>query len=113
MDREGLRARALEVIGEVQWMPAWGENRIRAMVEGRPDWCISRQRTWGVPIALFVDRETGEPHPDSVRLLQGGDRVARDGIDAWWKLDPVELLGDEAGAMRKSATSWTSGWTPA
>jgi isoleucyl-tRNA synthetase len=102
MDREGLRARALEVIGQVQWMPAWGENRIRAMVEGRPDWCISRQRTWGVPIALFVDRETGEPHPDSVRLLHAvADRVARDGIDAWWALDPVELLGDEAGRYEK------------
>jgi isoleucyl-tRNA synthetase len=97
MDREGLRARALETIGAVQWMPAWGENRIRAMVEGRPDWCISRQRTWGVPIALFVDRETGEPHPDSVRLLEEvAQRVEREGIDAWWKLDPTELLGDEA-----------------
>jgi isoleucyl-tRNA synthetase len=102
MDREGLRSRALETIGEVQWMPAWGENRIRAMVEGRPDWCISRQRTWGVPIALFVDRETGEPHPDSVRLLHAvADRVAQDGIDAWWALDPVELLGDEAGRYEK------------
>jgi isoleucyl-tRNA synthetase len=68
MDRERLRERALEAIGEVRWMPGWGEKRIRGMVEGRPDWCISRQRTWGVPIALFVDRETGEPHLDSVRL---------------------------------------------
>ena len=102
MDREGLRERALQVIGEVRWMPAWGEKRIRSMVEGRPDWCISRQRTWGVPIALFVDRDTGEPHPDSVRLLGlVADRVEREGIDAWWALDPAELLGEEAARYEK------------
>jgi isoleucyl-tRNA synthetase len=102
MDRAGLRERALQAIGEVQWMPGWGENRIRAMVEGRPDWCISRQRTWGVPIALFVDRDSGAPHPDSVRLLQQvADRVEKEGIDAWWSLDPVELLGDEAERYEK------------
>ena len=102
MDREGLRQRALESIGEVQWTPAWGENRIRAMVIGRPDWCISRQRSWGVPIALFVDRESGEPHPDSVRLLEEvAQRVEREGIDAWWALEPTELLGEEAGRYEK------------
>ena len=102
MDREGLRAGAVAAIGKVQWMPAWGENRIRAMVEGRPDWCISRQRSWGVPIALFVDRETGEPHPESVRLLEEvAQRVARDGIDAWWELDAAELLGEEAARYEK------------
>jgi isoleucyl-tRNA synthetase len=102
MDREGLRQRALEVIGGVQWTPAWGENRIRAMVDGRPDWCISRQRSWGVPIALFVDRESGEPHPDSVRLLEAvAQRVEREGIDAWWELDPGELLGADAARYEK------------
>jgi isoleucyl-tRNA synthetase len=102
MDREGLRAGAIEAIGTVQWMPAWGENRIRAMVEGRPDWCISRQRSWGVPIALFVDRETGEPHPESVRLLEEvAQRVEVDGIDAWWELDAAELLGEEAARYEK------------
>jgi len=102
MDRKALRAQALDAIKDVKWMPAWGENRIRSMVDGRPDWCISRQRTWGVPIALFVDRESGEPHPDSVRLLeQVAERVERDGIDAWWDLDPAELLGEEAGRYEK------------
>ena len=67
------------------------------MVDGRPDWCISRQRTWGVPIALFIHRESDEPHPDSVQLLEKvAQRVEREGIDAWWDLDPAELLGDEA-----------------
>jgi isoleucyl-tRNA synthetase len=102
MDREGLREDALQAIGEVRWMPGWGENRIRGMVEGRPDWCISRQRTWGVPLALFVDRETGEPHPDSVRLLEAvAERVGQEGIDAWWALDPAELLGEDAPRYEK------------
>jgi isoleucyl-tRNA synthetase len=102
MDRQGLREKALQAIGEVRWMPGWGEGRIRAMVEGRPDWCISRQRSWGVPIALFVDRETGEPHPDSVRLLgEVADRVEQAGIDAWWSLEAAELLGEDAPRYEK------------
>ena len=72
------------------------------MVEGRPDWCISRQRTWGVPIALFIDRETGEPHPDSPTLMrQVADRVEQSGVDAWYALDAAELLGDDASKYEK------------
>ncbi len=97
METRGLRKQALEVIRDVDWIPDWGENRIRGMVEGRPDWCISRQRNWGVPIALFIHRESDEPHPDSVQLLEKiAQRVEQAGIDAWWDLDPAELLGDEA-----------------
>ncbi|MGB5211747.1 MAG: isoleucine--tRNA ligase [Gammaproteobacteria bacterium] len=97
MEVAGLRDQALDAIGKVAWTPEWGESRIRGMVEGRPDWCISRQRNWGVPIALFVNRDTDEPHPDSVALLeQVASRVEEHGIDAWWDLDPAELLGDEA-----------------
>jgi len=97
MDRHNLRQQALEAIKSVEWTPDWGESRIQGMVEGRPDWCISRQRMWGVPIALFVHKETDEPHPDSVALLEKvAQRVEKHGIDAWWDLDPVELLGDEA-----------------
>src|SRR5690606_10836553 len=85
MDQAGLRRDALEAIRQVGWFPAWGEARITAMVEGRPDWCISRQRTWGVPIALFVHRQTGEPHPRSVELLDRvADIVEQKGIDAWY-----------------------------
>ena len=97
MDAAGLRTKALESIGAVEWVPDWGEGRIEGMVEGRPDWCISRQRSWGVPIALFVRKDTDEPHPDSVALLEKvAQRVERDSIDAWWDLDPAELLGEEA-----------------
>jgi len=98
MEAAGLREQALEAIGKVAWTPEWGESRIRGMVEGRPDWCISRQRNWGVPIALFVHKQTDEPHPDSVALLeQIARRVEKHGIDAWWDLDPAELLGEDAG----------------
>lgn len=102
MDQAGLRRDALEAIRQVGWFPAWGEARITAMVEGRPDWCISRQRTWGVPIALFVHRQTGEPHPRSVELLDRvADIVEQKGIDAWYALEPAELLGAEAADYEK------------
>jgi isoleucyl-tRNA synthetase len=97
MDQANLRRDALEAIKHVEWYPGWGEARIAGMIEGRPDWTISRQRTWGVPIALFVHRETGEPHPRSVELMgQVAERVEQGGVDAWYTLDPAELLGDEA-----------------
>ncbi|MGB5716824.1 MAG: class I tRNA ligase family protein, partial [Gammaproteobacteria bacterium] len=86
----------------VQWLPDWGEARIEGMVEGRPDWCISRQRTWGVPIALFVNKHSGELHPESGRLIEEiAQRVEASGIDAWFELDAAELLGDEAAAYEK------------
>ena len=102
MDQAHLRRDALAAIGEVAWFPAWGEARIAGMVEGRPDWTISRQRTWGVPIALFVHRETGEPHPRSSELMRAvADRVEREGVDVWYTLDAAELLGDDAPHYEK------------
>jgi isoleucyl-tRNA synthetase len=103
MDGHGLRAAALEAIRGVNWYPAWGEQRISGMVETRPDWCISRQRSWGVPLALFVHRRSGEPHPRTAELLeQVADRVERAGLEAWFDLDPRELLGDEAADYDKT-----------
>jgi isoleucyl-tRNA synthetase len=102
MEQAGLRQTALTSIKGVRWVPAWGEDRIAGMVEGRPDWCISRQRTWGVPITLFVDKTTHEPHPDSVALMETvAQRVEEHGIDSWFSLDPRELLGDEADRYEK------------
>ncbi|WP_243041399.1 isoleucine--tRNA ligase [Dyella sedimenti] len=102
MEKEGLRRTALDAIGQVKWVPAWGEERIAGMVGDRPDWCISRQRTWGVPIALFIHKVTQEPHPDSVALLeQVARRVEQGGIDAWYALDAAELLGDQAKDYEK------------
>ncbi|MGN7725549.1 isoleucine--tRNA ligase [Luteimonas sp. 22616] len=97
MDQAHLRRDALEAIKGVKWYPAWGEARIAGMIEGRPDWTISRQRTWGVPIALFVHRETGEAHPRSTEIMRAvAERVEESGVDVWYSLDPAELLGDEA-----------------
>ncbi|HFD11729.1 MAG TPA: isoleucine--tRNA ligase [Crenotrichaceae bacterium] len=102
MDKNALREHALEEINKVQWIPDWGEARIRGMVDGRPDWCISRQRNWGVPIAFFVHQETGELHPDTPELIeQVAKRIEKKGIEAWFELDPVELLGDSAADYSK------------
>ncbi|QOY62023.1 isoleucine--tRNA ligase [Lysobacter sp. H21R4] len=102
MDKADLRADALQAIKDVAWIPEWGQARIAGMVEGRPDWCISRQRTWGVPIALFIHRISGEPHPRSVELMhQVAALVEAEGIDVWYSLDPASLLGDEAGDYEK------------
>nr|WP_228734371.1 isoleucine--tRNA ligase [Xanthomonas euvesicatoria] len=102
MEQANLRADALKAIENVHWYPSWGQARIAGMVDGRPDWTISRQRTWGVPLALFVHRETGEPHPRSTELLrQVADRVEQGGVDVWYTLDASELLGSEAADYDK------------
>jgi isoleucyl-tRNA synthetase len=103
MSQQSLREKALQQIATVTWLPTWGEERIHAMVASRPDWCISRQRTWGVPLALFTHKESGQCHPDTVALLQQvATRVEQQGISAWWALDPTELLGHEATLYDKS-----------
>ena len=102
MDQKGLRANALRDIPKVQWTPEWGEQRIFNMIKERPDWCLSRQRTWGVPIALFVHKQTQELHPRTQELLEEvAKRVEKDGIEAWFDLEPRELLGAEADAYEK------------
>ena len=102
MSQANLRDDALDAIKQVEWFPGWGQARIAGMIDGRPDWTISRQRTWGVPIALFVHRETGEPHPNSPALMrQVAERVEREGVDAWYALDAADLLGELAGDYDK------------
>lgn len=97
MDQKGLRQQSLEEIKGVQWIPDWGQARIEMMVANRPDWCISRQRTWGVPMSLFVHKETEQLHPRTVELMEEvAKRVEQDGIQAWWDLDAVDILGAEA-----------------
>ncbi|MBK9185685.1 MAG: isoleucine--tRNA ligase [Moraxellaceae bacterium] len=97
MEQKGLRDAAMQAIDEVQWLPSWGKARIVSMVNNRPDWCISRQRNWGVPIALFVHKITGELHPQTLELIEKvALQVEQAGIDAWWDINAAELLGDDA-----------------
>ncbi|MCG3200230.1 MAG: Isoleucine--tRNA ligase [Gammaproteobacteria bacterium] len=101
MDAHGLRTQALRSIDPVQFTPDWGRERIQGMVENRPDWCVSRQRAWGVPISLFVHKETGALHTDTPALIeQVAQRMEKSGIDAWFELDAAELLGEDAGQYR-------------
>jgi len=99
---ERLRDLALAEIRKVRWIPAWGQARIEGMVQGRPDWCISRQRAWGVPIALFAHRKTGKLHPDTPRLIEEvARRMEQKGVDAWFALEANELLGAETAEYEK------------
>lgn len=102
MEKAGLRAGALREIAKVKWMPGWGETRIGSMIANRPDWCISRQRMWGVPIPLFIHKVSGELHPDSAQLIERvAGLVEQQGIDAWFELDASTLLGADAEQYEK------------
>jgi isoleucyl-tRNA synthetase len=95
MTTTGLRDKALSAIDNTRFIPSSGKNRIKGMVETRPDWCVSRQRAWGVPITVFVNKKTGEPLRDQTVI----DRIASifelEGADAWFSSDPKRFLGDE------------------
>ncbi len=102
MQQQGLLDKALAAVAGVQWLPEWGKARIDGMLASRPDWCISRQRTWGVPMPLFIHRETGELHPQTTQLMeQVAQRMERSGVEAWFELDASELLGEQASLYEK------------
>lgn len=102
MEQAGLRNLALQAISKVGWIPSWGQARIESMIEKRPDWCISRQRFWGVPIPLFVHKETQALHPKTTDLIeQVAQRIEQSGIQVWFSLSSEELLGDEASQYSK------------
>ncbi|WP_394065345.1 isoleucine--tRNA ligase [Alcaligenes sp. WGS1538] len=98
-----LREMALEGVERTDFYPAWGRARLHAMIANRPDWTLSRQRQWGVPMAFFVHKETGELHPRTPELMeQVAQRIEQHGIEAWQNLDPRELLGEEADQYEKN-----------
>ena len=102
MDKNGLLEKAKAAVKTVSWHPEWGQARIEGMLDNSPDWCISRQRTWGVPIALFVHKQSGELHPNTSALIeQVALRVEEHGIDAWFDLDAAELIGQDIADYQK------------
>lgn len=102
MSQQGLLDQAKTLANQVKWLPGWGKARIDAMLEQRPDWCISRQRFWGSPMPLFMHKDTGELHPNTHALLEDiAQKIEHQGIDAWFELDPKTLLGDTADQYQK------------
>jgi isoleucyl-tRNA synthetase len=101
-DGSTLRERSLRGVEDTDFYPGWGKARLHAMIAGRPDWCISRQRTWGVPIPFFLHKETGDLHPNTVELMEKvACLIEKEGIEAWFKLDAAELLGADAADFEK------------
>lgn len=98
MESDGLREKALNAIDETRFVPASGQRRLRGMIEDRPDWVLSRQRAWGVPIAVFVNKQTGEPLRDQAVIDRIADAIEQDGADAWFERDPQEFLGNDHAA---------------
>ncbi|MGY8862594.1 MAG: isoleucine--tRNA ligase, partial [Pseudomonadales bacterium] len=102
MSENGLLEKALDAVKDVAWHPEWGAARISGMLSSSPDWCVSRQRTWGVPITLFVNRQTQELHPRTADLFEEvAQKVAENGIEAWFELDAADILGEEAADYQK------------
>src|SRR5207244_6973241 len=100
MDRNDLRARALKAIQEVKWMPAWGEGRISNMIATRPDWCISRQRVWGVPITVFYCESCQEVLTDRKVLDRVVKLFAEHSADVWYQRSAAELIGPDVACAR-------------
>ena len=95
METNDLRAKALAAIDETAFYPASGKNRLQGMISSRPDWCVSRQRAWGVPITVFVNKETGEPLRDEAVMNRISDAIEQEGADCWFESDPARFLGDD------------------
>ena len=102
MDGNGLRDKALAEIKNIKFVPDWGEQRIHGMVAERGDWCISRQRTWGVPITVFIHKETGELHPETKKFIEkAAAMVEKEGIDSWFDIDAETFLGKDHEDYKK------------
>ena len=109
-----LREHANKAVDETEFFPAWGRARLEAMIKNRPDWCVSRQRNWGVPMGLFVHKETGEPHPQTLNLLETVCKlVEQRGVEAWFSLDGAAFLAEhtpDTAAQYKKVTDTLDVW---
>ena len=103
---EGFRKKALEAIETVKWFPEWGEERIRKMVADRGDWCISRQRTWGVPLPIFYDKETGKEYITKESMEKVKEIVGKEGTNAWYEKSVEQLLPDEVLTLGKPKSEY-------
>jgi len=96
-DKISLRELAKKAVSKTKFYPEWGKKRLESMIENRPDWCISRQRSWGVPIPIFIHKDTDIPHPDTLKFFEiVAQKIEKEGIDGWFNIDPQSILGDEA-----------------
>ena len=111
MSKEGLLDAAKDAVSSVQWIPDWGKARIESMLDASPDWCISRQRTWGVPLCLIVDKQTQTLHPNMPMLMEkAAQAIEKDGIDAWYELDIATLVGAEDADKYEKVTDTLDVW---
>ncbi len=95
-DENSLRELAKKAVSKTKFYPEWGKKRLESMIEGRPDWCISRQRNWGVPIPIFIHKDTDIPHPDTLKFFEiVAQKIEKEGIDAWFNIDAQSILGDD------------------
>lgn len=102
MDKNNLLKNCEEKIEEVNWLPGWGKTRISSMMSDRPDWCISRQRSWGVPITLFINKETGDLHKDTLKIIEKvAQKIESDGTEVWFSSDSQDFIGNDADNYEK------------
>ena len=105
MEKSGLLEGSIQAVKDVEWEPSWGYERIKSMLEGRPDWCISRQRSWGVPIPLIINKKTGEIHPKQNLLFNEiADRIDEQGLEAWDKANLEDLIDDHDEYIKATDT---------